>query len=133
MIGRAKLSAMKLGNLSYNRAVTPDELWQGVGELLLKHRHRRHWNVTDVEKHGGPNYKTVEAIEHGKVGRVGPLAQHCEALGLQLVDVLRAALNETSQPISPEALQVVRKFEQTTVEGRQALLLMARALPDAEP
>lgn len=120
------------GDFSYNAPVTPEDLWLAVGEILLVHRNRKKWNASDVERHGGPNYKTVESIEMGRVGRVDTLALHCEALGLSLVDVLRTALDKSSKKFSPEALKVVRKFESTTVEGRQAMLLLAVALPDAE-
>lgn len=119
------------GDVSYNARVTPEELWRAVGELLLVQRNRRGWNASDVERHGGPTYKTVQAIERGDVGRVDLLARHAEALDLSLVDLLRSALTRTSKPLSPEAEQVVRKFERTTVEGRQALLALAQALPDA--
>lgn len=119
------------GEISYNAGVTPEELWRAVGEMLLVQRNRRNWNASDVERHGGPTYKTVQAIEKGRVGRVDNLARHAEALGLSLVDLLRAALSKTNKALSPEAEQVVRKFERTTVEGRQALLALAQALPDA--
>lgn len=121
------------GVIPYNADVTPTELWRSVGEILAGHRIRREWNHSDVERHGGPTYKTVQQIERGKIGTVTNLARHCEAMGLSVVDVLRAALDRTAQPLSPEAVQVVRKFERTTVEGRQALLFLARALPEAKP
>jgi hypothetical protein len=116
---------------SYNAEVTPEQLWRAVGELLLIARTRREWNASDVEHHGGPTYKTVQKIERGEVGQVAMLAQHAEALGLSLVDVLRAALERTATPLSPEAALVLRKFERTTVEGRQALLALCQVLPDA--
>jgi hypothetical protein len=119
------------GELSYNAGVTPEELWRAVGEVLLLHRTRKKWKPFDVERHGGPTYKTVQAIERGDIGRVDMLAQHAEALGLSIVDVLRSALDRSSAPLSPEAAQIVRKFERATVEGRQALLALAQALPDA--
>lgn len=111
--------------------MTPEELWRAVGEILLLQRNRKDWNASDVERHGGPTYKTVEKIEKGLIGNVDKLAMHAEALGLALVDVLRTALAKTTMPLSPEALQVVRKFEMTTIDGRQAFLQLARALPDA--
>ena len=121
------------GGLSYNAGVTPEDLWRAVGESLLLHRNRRGWNASDVERHGGPSYKTVQKHERGDIANVEKLAMHTEALGLSLVDVLRAALDRTSVPLSPEAAQIVRKFESTTLQGRQALLTVAQLLPDVAP
>lgn len=121
------------GEISYNAGVTPEDLWRAVGEILLVHRTRKKWNPIDVERHGGPTYKTVQAIELGDVGRVDMLARHAEALGLSIVDVLRSALDQSKSKISPEAARIVRKFQATTVEGREALMALARALPDEKP
>lgn len=121
-----------LEELFYNAGVNPDDLWRAVGEILLVRRNRLKWNTSDVMRHGGPNYKTVGAIERGKVGRVGELTRHAEALGLSIVDVLRSALDKSSTKLTPEAAAVVRHFERTTVAGRQALVTTAQALPDAE-
>lgn len=121
------------GDNSYNVGVTPDEMWRAVGELLLVRRTRKQWNPIDVERAGGPTYKTVQAIELGEVGRVDMLEKHAHALGLSIVDIMRTVLDQTRAPLTPETEQIVRKFEQTTVEGRQALLALTRALPDAQP
>ena len=67
------------------------------------------------------------------MGRVDMLARHAEALGLSIVDVLRSALDQSKSKISPEAARIVRKFQATTVEGREALMALARALPDEKP
>jgi hypothetical protein len=118
---------------SYNANVTPEDLWKRVGEKLLLHRSDKHWNASEVERNGGPSYKTVLAIEQGRAGNVDSLAQHAQALGLSIVDVVKAVLDETEAPLSPECAQVVRKFQSTTVDGRTALLALANALPDEEP
>ena len=60
----------------YNVDVSADDFWRDIGEELLKLRHRRQWLPTDVEKNGGPSYKTVQAIEHGKIGNLQSLEQH---------------------------------------------------------
>lgn len=112
--------------------VTADQLWRAVGELLLLQRSKRKWNPIDVERAGGPTYKTVQAIEQGEVGNVDKLALHAEALGLSLVDVLRAVLDR-SGVVNPEIEQLVRTYQQTTVDGRQAMLALARALPVSGP
>jgi hypothetical protein len=117
------------GDGSYNEDVTPEELWRAVGELLLVQRTRLKLNPIDVERNGGPTYKTVQTIELGEIGRVDILAKHAAALGLSIVDVLRSAL-DTTGALSPEKALIVRKFEQTTVAGRTALLALAHALPD---
>jgi hypothetical protein len=116
----------------YNVPVTAAELWQLVGQRLLHARVDRHWKPIDVERNGGPSYKTVQAIEVGDVGTVDSLDKCARALGLSIVDVLDAVLTSQSTPLSPEAAHVVRKFAETTVAGRTALLSMANALPSAE-
>jgi len=109
--------------------VSPAELWLKVGKLLREARERRGWRYPfDVEKHGGPVGATVQNHEIGDIRTVDALNRHAEALGLALVDLLRAALSEAQKPISPEAERVLRTFERTTVQGRQALLTMAQAL-----
>lgn len=117
----------------YNGGVKPEQLWRAVGEILLLARSRKGWNASDVERHGGPSYHTVNKNERGGAGSVSVLTQHADALGLSIVDVLRSALEQSEQPLTPEAAALVRKFEATTVAGRQALLALAQALPDAEP
>lgn len=115
----------------YDAAVTADELWRAVGESLLLERTRRRWNASDVERVGsGLTYKTVQAIERGRVGRVEKLTAYAEALELSIVDVLRSVLAEA--PLSPEAAQLLRKYERTTLEGRTAMTALALALPDAK-
>jgi len=115
---------------SYNANVTPQDLWKRVGKKLLLHRSDKHWNASEVERNGGPSYKTVLAIEHGRAGNVESLTLHAQALGLSIVDVIKNVLDETAEPLSPECVQVVRKFQSTTVDGRTALLALANALPD---
>jgi hypothetical protein len=111
--------------------VTAADLWLKVGKLLKQHRDDRKWRPIDVERAHGPSYKTVQAIEDGTVGTVESLEKFAHALDLSIVDVLQSILASTVTPLSPEAAQVVRKFSQTTVDGRQAMLSLVRALPDA--
>jgi hypothetical protein len=114
----------------YTALVDPAELWEAVGDILRKRRLRLGWhNPIDVQKHGGPTYHIVTEHEHGRIRTVAKLAQHADTLGLTLVDVLRTALEKASNRISPEAAAILRKFQQTSPEGRQALFLMAKALP----
>lgn len=118
-----------LGESFYNVSVTPAELWRAVGKKLELARHERKWGPTDVERAGGPSYKTVQAIELGKVGNVKGLEKCARALGMDLVDILYSILETRVTPLSPEAAHVVRAFSETTVEGRTALVAMANALP----
>jgi hypothetical protein len=121
-----------LGEIFYNVAVTPAELWKAVGVALQRARLDRHEKPIDVERAGGPTYKTVQAIEAGDAGTVDSLEKCARALDLSIVDVLHAVLESRVTPLSPEAAQIVRKFAETTVAGRTALLATANALPLAE-
>jgi hypothetical protein len=117
-----------VGESFYNVDVTPGEMWQAVGKMLQHARVDRNWRPIDVERAGGPSYKTVQAIEAGDIGTVESLDKCAGALDLSIVDILQSVLASTITPLSPEAAQVVRKFTQTTVAGRTALLSMAHAL-----
>lgn len=112
-------------------AVDLVELLQAVGEHLQRARLHRKWKPIHVERAGGPSYKTVQAIEEGKAGNIESLDKAATALNLSIVDVLYAVLASRETPLSPEAALLVRKFNETTVAGRQALLAMANALPPA--
>lgn len=113
----------------YNVSVTPAEMWADVGKILQRARLDRHWRPIDVERADGPSYKTVQAIENGDVGTVESLDKHARALELSIVDILQSVLAARVTPLTPEAAHVVRKFSETTVAGRSALLSVANALP----
>jgi len=113
-------------------AVTSAEMWQGVGEHLQRARLARKWKPIDVERAGGPSYKTVQAIENGDVGNPESLDKYASALHLALVDIVYAVLSSRETPLSPEAAHIVRKFNETTIAGRSALLSVANALPPAQ-
>lgn len=112
-------------------AVDLEEMLQAVGEHLQRARLHRKWKPIHVERAGGPSYKTVQAIEEGEAGNVESLDKCAKALDLSIVDVLYSVLASRETPLSPEAAQLVRQFNETTVLGRQALLAMANALPSA--
>jgi len=118
-----------LGESFYNVSVTSSEMWLLVGRHLERARLDRKWRSIDIERAGGPSYKTVQAIDGGDAGTVDSLEKYARALDLSIVDILQAVLASTVTPLSPEAAQLVRKFNETTVAGRQALLAMALALP----
>ena len=115
----------------YNVAVTSDEMWRAVGRQLRDARLTRQWKPIDVERAGGPSYKTVQAIEQGEAGAIESLDKCARALDLSIVDILYSVLESRVRPLSPEAAQVVRKFSETTIEGRTALLAVANALQPA--
>jgi transcriptional regulator with XRE-family HTH domain len=108
-------------------------MWWEVGKVLQRARLDKHWTLRDVERHGGPTYKTVQAIEDGKAGNVQNLKKTADALGLNIVDVLYSVLSKREKPLSPEAAFVVRRFEETTVGGRTALVATAAAVPTETP
>jgi hypothetical protein len=106
-------------------------MWRAVGELLQRARLARKWKPIDVERRGGPSYKTVQAIEDGAPGNTESLDKCARALELSIVDILHAVLASRETALSPEAAHIVRKFNETTIAGRTALLSVANALPPA--
>jgi len=104
---------------------------QAVGQQLQRDRLNRKLKPMDVERLGGPSYKTVQAIEDGEAGHIESLDRYARALQLSIVDIFDSVLASQKTPLSPEAAQMVRKFNETTVAGRTALLAMANALPPA--
>jgi hypothetical protein len=119
--------------LSYTvGAVTFEEMCQAVGEHLQRARLARKWKPIDVERAGGPSYKTVQAIENGEAGNFESLHKCATALQLSIVDVLYAVLAARERPLSPEAAHIVQKFNEATIAGRTALLSVASALPPAQ-
>lgn len=118
-----------LGETFYNVSVTPDELWMEVGRQLLLARTAKGWLPIHVDRAGGPSYKTVQAIEKGKAGTIDSLDKYATILGLSIVDILYAILEKRGMPLSPEAALIVRRFTETTVAGRQAMVSVANALP----
>lgn len=113
-------------------AVTNAEFWQRVGEYLLIHRTRLGWDRHTVKKKGGPDGKTVEAVECGTPGRISSLEGVALVYDLALPDIFRAVLDAEAgkAEISAEAMQLLRRFESMSVDARQALLIVAKALPD---
>jgi hypothetical protein len=118
-----------LGESFYNVSVTPGEMWRDVGKVLRDARLDKHLTPLDVERAGGPTYKTVQAIEDGRAGNVRNLEKCAAAPQLSIVDVLYAVLNSRERPLSPEAAQIVRTYAETTVAGRTALVALSNALP----
>jgi hypothetical protein len=86
-----------------------------------------------VERAGGPTYKTVQAIEDGRAGTVKNLEKYAEVLNISIVDVLHGVLTARTTPLTPEAAHLVRKFAETMVEGRTALIAMSNAVPTPGP
>jgi hypothetical protein len=61
------------------------------------------------------------------------LEKYADILNISIVDVLHAVLTARTTPLSPEAAHLVRKFAETTVEGRTALIAMSNAVPTPGP
>jgi hypothetical protein len=118
-----------LEEVFYNVEVTDEELWVAVGQTLQRYRLNRKWRPIDVERNGGPTYKTVQTIEAGDAGTVESLGKYARALGLECIDILTSIIDAGKTPLTPEAAHVVRKLYGTTVAGRTALLGVSDALP----
>jgi hypothetical protein len=112
---------------------TTEELWRLVGEELLRLRHRHNWNLVDVQKHGGPNYETVEAVEKGRAGTIRALEQICHALGVSLIDVLRTVLASHTERLDPEVNFLVRRYVGATRSGQQFMEGVAELAPQKIP
>jgi hypothetical protein len=104
-------------------------MWRAVGLELQRVRLSLKKKPIEVERAGGPTYKTVQAIEDGRAGNVKNLEKYAAALNISIVDVLHGVLTAHLTPLSPEASHLVRKFAETTVEGRTALIAMSNAVP----
>lgn len=123
-----------LGEVFYNVDVTVKsaELWRQVGIRLRDARLEKKWTWSDVQTHEGPSYKTVQSIEDGDAGTVESLDKCALALGIELVDIIYAVLEQRLAPLSPEAAHLVRAYSETTVAGRTAMIALANAVPRAE-
>lgn len=108
--------------------MTTDALAQAIGERLLIHRSRLKLSPRDIHSRGGPTAPTVRTIEHGTMGEWEKLASYCAAIDQELPDLLSAIL-APPPPLSDEARQLLRLFEEMTVEARGALLTVAREMP----
>jgi transcriptional regulator with XRE-family HTH domain len=111
--------------------VSTTEFWRAVGEALLLHRVRLGLDRHHVRLRGGPDGRTIEQIECGNPGHISKLDRLAKVYGLELTDLFRSVLAVEGEPTSPEAHRLLRKYETTTVEGRQALLAVVASLPDA--
>ena len=109
-------------------AVTSRTCGRRSANELQRARLSRKWKPIDVERAGGPSYKTVQAIENGEAGNIESLDKCARALGFSIVDVLYAVLTSRETPLSPEAAHIVRKFNETTIAGRQALLSVGKRI-----
>lgn len=123
---------MRTGIVSYNVGVNPDEMWKAVGRVLRDAREARKWNVSQASKRSGIDAKTIQTIEAGDAGNVEKLQLHAEAFGLSIVDVLSTVLEQTKEPLSPEAAMLLRQFEQLGVTNRRILVELAQSLFELE-
>ena len=108
-------------------AETPADIWRNIGTLLAARRKALGWSASDVQRNGGPTYKTVLSVERGRVSRLDLLDRHALALDLDLCDVLRDALGIPAQ-FSGDACYVARSWAVAPPAGRTALKALARHL-----
>lgn len=111
----------------YTVDVTSADMLLAVGLALQRARLARKWTLSQVEKHGGPSYKTVQTIEEGTAGNFESMDKCAHALDLEIVDVLDSVLRSRETPLTPEAAMIVRVFNETTVELRTAFVALANA------
>lgn len=123
---------VEYGILSYNIRVNPDELWRQVGRVLKDAREARKLNFSQVAKRSGIDSKTIRSIEAGDAGNVEKLQLHAEAFKLSIVDILSAVLEQTKEPLSPEAGMLLRQFEELSVTNRRILVELAQSLRELE-
>jgi hypothetical protein len=90
-----------LGEVFYNVTVTPTEMWQAVGLELQRVRLARKLKPIQVERAGGPTYKTVQAIEDGRAGTVKNLEKYAEVLNISIVDVAARGPDRAHDPAHP--------------------------------
>lgn len=121
----------RIGKPARMGPATADHVWRDIGRQFRARRLALHWSAKDVERNGGPTYKTVLTVERGDTARVELLERHADTLGLTLLDVLRSAVGTAS--LSHDALAVARAYEQTHPQGQAALLAMARVLTALPP
>jgi hypothetical protein len=81
----------------------------------------------DIERAGGPSFKTVENIEAGDAGTVQTLDKYARVLNLSIVNILSDIL--TPPALSPEAAHIVRRFNRMSVRSRIAMVAAADAFP----
>lgn len=106
---------------------------QSVADRLKARRLQLDWSLTDVQRHGGPTYHTVQKVEDGHLAAPAVMEKHITALGLNLRDVYVAALMPPGcEPLYPllsrEAIDVARVYDHTIPLGQAALRQMAKAL-----
>jgi hypothetical protein len=123
--------------MAKSHTVTAAEFIQNVADQLAARRLDLEWSVSDVQRHGGPTYKTVQKIEAGHVAAPDVMEKHITALGLTLGEVYTAAFTPPGrvQPsrFSQEALDIARVFDQASPKGKQAFRALAQALDRTGP
>lgn len=104
--------------------------WLELGKLLAAERERRHWNVIQVQYHGGPSYGIVQEHERGKIRSTRALHRHLTAFELNEFDVFSELIDRAyRRPVlTPEVRQLVRWYEGATQRGQEGLRLIASGL-----
>jgi hypothetical protein len=118
-----------------SRRLTLPQFFSVMGGYLKEERLRRHWNLVDVQYHGGPNYATVEQHEKGQIRTFAKLQTHLRVFDAELLDVMcdivKALMTGVNQ-ISADAVEgrrLLQQYRHTTPDGREALRRVAAVLP----
>lgn len=111
--------------------VTSDDFWKRVSEQLLLRRTRKGWNPIDVDRAGGPGYGTVQEVDRGHIATITTLNKYAKALGLTVPDLFSAVLNGGDET-GAEVAKLARVYRDATVDGRAALVALARALEEKQ-
>lgn len=116
------------GGVSYDGAVSNDELWVAVGRHLRHLRQER--GFTSTLKLAGAadphTQKTFDRIERGQPGQLRSIHLYCDKLGVTLADALRAVLPVGA--LSGQATLIAEAYQGSDLKAQQ-LVEMALDVP----
>lgn len=117
-----------IGSISYDWAVSNEEMWAAVGQELRRRREAAGFTSTIAlaiaisDQHA---QKTFDKVERGQIGQVKSVHRYCAAVGVTLSDVLRSIL--PTAVLSSRAVQVGTAYDQ--LPQVQPLVDLALQLP----
>lgn len=117
-----------VGRISYDWAVSNEEMWSAAGQELRRRREAAGFSSTIAlalaigDQHA---QKTFDKVERGQVGHVKSVHRYCAAVGATLADVLRSILPTAA--LSSRAVQVGTAYDQ--LPQVQPLVDLALQLP----
>lgn len=112
--------------------MTSDELWKAVGGALAVRTLQRKWTPIDIERAGGPHYKTVQRIDRGEIGNIANVERYANVLGTSVVELLQTILKPV-EGLTPEMMEIAQRYERMTVRARSSMLSVAMALSEETP